>query len=150
MAGPHVLIVEAPYYETISDGLARGALQALTVAEATYERISVPGALEIPGAIAMAENAVIEGKRNYDGYVALGCVIRGETTHYDLVSEESARALMDLTVYDGVAIGNGIITVENEEQAWSRADPNDKNKGGGAAEAALRMIELRRQFAGNA
>ena len=143
----HLLIVEAPYYETISEGLARGAIQAMEAAGASFERISVPGALEIPAAIAFAENAAAEGGKAYDGYVALGCVIRGETSHYDIVAGESARAIMDLTVYDGVAIGNGIITVENEAQAWARANPDEKNKGGDAANAAIRMVQLRRELA---
>jgi 6,7-dimethyl-8-ribityllumazine synthase len=147
MAGINVLIVESPYYEHIADGLAKGAIAVLEKAGAAYDRVSVPGALEIPGAIALAENAAVEGAKAYDGYVALGCVIRGETTHYEIVSGESARALMDLTVYDGVVIGNGILTVENGDQAWARANPDDKDKGGGAAEAALAMIELRRKLA---
>lgn len=147
MSDTHLLIVESPYYQHIAEGLAKGAIAVLEKAGATYDRVSVPGALEIPGAIAMAENAAAEGARQYDGYVALGCVIRGETTHYEIVSGESARALMDLTVYDGVVIGNGILTVENGDQAWARANPDDKDKGGGAAEAALAMIALRRQLA---
>jgi len=147
MADTHILIVEARFYEAISDGLADGAIKALDKAGATYERVSVPGALEIPGAIALAENAVAAGTRSFDGYVALGCVIRGETTHYDLVAGESCRALMDLTIYDGLAVGNGIITVEDEAQAWARARADEKDKGGGAAEAALAMIAIRRQFA---
>lgn len=146
MSDTHVLIVESPYYEHIAEGLARGAIAVLEKAGATYDRVSVPGALEIPGAIALAENAAADGAKEYDGYVALGCVIRGETTHYEIVSGESARALMDLTVYDGVVIGNGILTVENGDQAWARANPDDKDKGGGAAEAALAMIELRRKL----
>lgn len=148
MTDTHVLIVESPYYEDIADGLAKGAIRALEKAGATYDRVNVPGALEIPGAIAAAENAALDGGKVYDGYVALGCVIRGETTHYEIVSGESARALMDLTVYDGVAIGNGVLTVENGDQAWARANPEDKDKGGGAAEAALAMIDLRRKLAG--
>lgn len=147
MASPHLLLVEARYYEDISEGLAEGAMRALKAAGATCDRITVPGALEIPGAIAMAEAAVQQGIRSYDGYVALGCVIRGETTHYETVANESARALMDLTVYDGVAIGNGIVTVENQDQAWARANPEDKDKGGDAARAALRMIQIGQQFA---
>jgi 6,7-dimethyl-8-ribityllumazine synthase len=150
MSDINVLIVESPYYEHIADGLAKGAISALEKAGASYDRVSVPGALEIPGAIALAENAALEGGKAYDGYVALGCVIRGETTHYEIVSGESARALMDLTVYDGVVIGNGVLTVENGDQAWARANPDDKDKGGGAAEAALAMINLRRKLAGDA
>ncbi|PJK28690.1 6,7-dimethyl-8-ribityllumazine synthase [Minwuia thermotolerans] len=147
MARAQILLVEARYYEDISDGLAEGAIAALEKAGAAYDRIVVPGALEVPGAIAMAEDAVQQGTRSYEGYVALGCVIRGETSHYDIVAGESARALMDLTVYDGVSIGNGILTVENHDQAWARADPKGKDKGGDAARAVLRMIELGQQFA---
>ena len=116
--------------------------RALTAAGATYDRISVPGALEIPAAIAFAH----VGQTHYDGYIALGCVIRGETTHYDTVCNESARAIMDLALAENLAIGNGILTVENEEQAWARADQNRKDKGGGAAEAALAMAALKRDM----
>lgn len=136
----HVLIVEARFYEGLADELARGAIAAIEAAGASWERISVPGALEIPGAIALAANA-----GNHDAYVALGTVIRGETTHYDIVAGESARAIMDLTL-EGLAIGNGILTVENEAQAWARASVNEMNKGGGAAEAALTMVALQRSL----
>lgn len=136
----HVLIVEARFYEGLADELARGAIAAIEAAGASWERISVPGALEIPGAIALAANA-----GNHDAYVALGTVIRGETTHYDIVAGESARAIMDLTL-EGLAIGNGILTVENEAQAWARARVNEMNKGGGAAEAALTMVALQRSL----
>lgn len=142
-AGQTFLIVEARYYEAISDELLRGAVAAIEAAGAKYERVSVPGALEIPGAIAIASDS----DNDYDGYVALGCVIRGETTHYEIVSGESARALMDLTL-EGIAIGNGILTVENEAQAWARARVDEQNKGGGAAVAALVMARLRRQLSG--
>ena len=133
---PKILIVEARYYEDISDALLAGAQAALARAGARVEKIAVPGALEIPGAIAMAA-------AKFDGFVALGCVIRGETTHYDIVSNESARGIMDLTVRERLAIGNGILTCENEEQAWERAKPDRLNKGGGAADACLAMIALR-------
>lgn len=146
MADVKVLLVEARYYEDISDGLAAGAIRVLEAAGVSYDRVTVPGALEIPGAVALAEDAVQRGVRDYDGYIALGCVIRGETSHYDTVAGESARALMDLTVYDNLAVGNGILTVENQAQAWARANPEDKDKGGDAARAALRMIELAQQF----
>ncbi len=136
---PKVLLIEARFYEDISDALAAGAIAALETAGASYERITVPGALEIPGVIRMAMN-------RYDAFVALGCVIRGETTHYDIVSGESARGIMDLTVQHNVAIGNGIITVEDEDQAWARAKMDDLDKGGGAARAALRMLEIKNQF----
>jgi 6,7-dimethyl-8-ribityllumazine synthase len=138
---PRVLIVEARYYEDISDALLAGAETALKRAGAAFERCAVPGALEIPGAIALAAS-------KYDGFVALGCVIRGETTHYDIVSNESARGIMDLTVRERIAIGNGILTCENEEQAWERAKPDKLNKGGGAAEACLAMIALKIKYSG--
>jgi 6,7-dimethyl-8-ribityllumazine synthase len=141
----HFLIVEARFYDALADAQVAGAERALKKADASWDRVSVPGALEIPAAITFAES----GKRHYDGYIALGCVIRGETTHYDIVCGESARALMDLAIAENLAIGNGILTVENEEQAWDRADQDRKDKGGGAAEAALAMVALRQEFGVN-
>ena len=138
----HYLIVEARFYDALADAQVAGAERAFSKAGASWDRISVPGALEIPAAIAFAES----GARHYDGYVALGCVIRGETTHYEIVCGESARALMDLAVAENLAIGNGILTVENAKQAWDRADLNRKDKGGGAAEAALAMVALKQEF----
>ncbi len=129
-----VLIVEARYYEDISASLAEGAIRALEKAGAAYDRLEVPGALEIPAAIAMRMN-------DYDGFVALGCVVRGETSHYDIVAGESARAIMDLTL-EGICIGNGILTVENMDQAKARAAVDRKDKGGFAANAVLRMIDI--------
>ncbi|WP_254475409.1 6,7-dimethyl-8-ribityllumazine synthase [Bartonella sp. B1098] len=143
---PHVLIVEARFYEEISDALLKGAVNALQKSEASYDIITVPGALEIPAAIAFAEQ---NNKISYDGYVALGCVIRGETYHFEIVANDSCRALMDLTIHKHLAIGNGILTVENEEQAWVRAKQDGKNKGGFAAEAALCMIALKKRFGDN-
>jgi len=140
--GLHFLIVEARFYEGLADELLRGAEGVLTAAGATFDRISVPGALEIPAAISFA----LDGDEDYDGFVALGCVIRGETSHYEIVSGESARALMDLTLAEGIALGNGILTVENEEQAWARARVGEMNKGGGAATAAVVMAALKRRF----
>ncbi|HEY4202174.1 MAG TPA: 6,7-dimethyl-8-ribityllumazine synthase [Devosiaceae bacterium] len=141
--GPHLLIIEARFYEDMADELARGAENALTASGATFDRISVPGVLEIPAALSMVLRAEKKGRAAaYDGYVALGCVIRGETTHYDIVSNESARALMDLAVEHRLALGNGIQTVENDEQAWARVKISEKNKGGAAARAALAMIAL--------
>ncbi len=143
---PHILIIDAPYYEHISQQLLEGAVEVLDREGATHERISVPGVLEIPAALSMAlEAQAINGDR-FDGYITLGCVIRGETTHYDVVAGESARALMDLSVDEALALGNGIQTVENEAQAIARASKSDKNKGGGAAQAALDMIKLRDQL----
>lgn len=140
---PHILIVEARFYKEFADGLAEGAIRVFEKAGATYERIAVPGAFEVPGVVAFASKTE---QPKFDGYLALGCVIRGETSHYEHICNESARALMDLAVRDGVALGNGIITVENETQARARANPDDKDKGGEAAEACLKMIEARRTF----
>lgn len=141
----HVLIVEARFYDEISNALLKGAVEALKEADADFDVVTVPGALEIPAAIAFAER----GEKKYDGYVALGCVIRGETYHFEIVSNESCRGIADLTVRKRLAIGNGILTVENEKQAWARAQPDKKNKGGFAAKAALRMIALKKKFGVN-
>ncbi|MCB1532473.1 MAG: 6,7-dimethyl-8-ribityllumazine synthase [Alphaproteobacteria bacterium] len=135
---PHILIVESSFYADIAAHLRAGAVAALERAGASHEIIQVPGALEIPAAIKIASKA---GK--YDGYVALGCVIRGETSHYDIVAGESARAIMDLTVHNELAIGNGILTCETKAQAIVRADPAQKNKGQSAVGAALTLIELK-------
>ncbi len=142
---PKILIVEARFYEELADEMARGAEAALTSSGARFERLAVPGAFEIPGAIAFAAHA--GGADGFDGYVALGCVIRGETTHYDYVCQESARGLMDLSVRDGLAIGYGILTCENRDQAWARAAQDQGDKGRAAVEACLRMVALRRRFA---
>lgn len=146
----HILIIEARFYEALADELAAGAVAALEARGATWQRASVPGVLEIPAAIKYALDAMAHGgfTKAFDGFVALGCVIRGETTHYDIVSNESARALMDLAVERSLALGNGIQTVENEAQAWARAKVSEKNKGGGAANACLDMIDLKRSFGG--
>ncbi len=143
MANPHILIVEARFYEELADELVAGAIEAVEAAGGTWERIDVPGALEIPAAISMADAG---DAAHYDGYVALGCVIRGETSHYDYVCGESARALQDLAVQDLLAVGNGILTVEDSKQAWARANRSEKNKGADAANAAIRMAELKRKF----
>ena len=145
-AKPHLLIIEARFYDDLSDALLDGAKSALDESGATYEIVTVPGALEIPGTIAMAMDGADAGGTFYDGYVALGMVIRGETYHFDIVSNESSRALMDLTISESVAIGNGIMTVENEAQAWARARKDEKDKGGFAARAALTMIALKNKF----
>ena len=139
---PHILIVEARYYDHLNDMLLAGARAAIEAAGHSHDTITVPGALEIPGAIALG----IEADR-YDAFVALGVVIRGETYHFDIVAGESARGLMALTL-DGVAIGNGILTTENEAQAIERADPARLDKGGGAAQAALAMLALRDRLGG--
>jgi 6,7-dimethyl-8-ribityllumazine synthase len=147
-SAPHLLIVEARFYDDMSDALLDGAKAALDEAGATYDVVTVPGALEVPAAIAMALDGADNGGTEYDGFVALGMVIRGETYHFDIVSNESSRALMDLAVSESLAIGNGILTVENEEQAWARAKRSDKDKGGFAARAALTMIELKKKLSG--
>jgi 6,7-dimethyl-8-ribityllumazine synthase len=136
----HILIAEARFYAHLNDMLLEGARGAIEAAGHSHETITVPGALELPGAIALA---VESGK--YDGYVALGVVIRGETYHFEIVAGESARGLMALTM-DGLAVGNGILTVENEQQAIARANPKHANKGGSAAEAALALLELKAKF----
>jgi 6,7-dimethyl-8-ribityllumazine synthase len=135
------LIVEARFYDHLNDMLIAGAKTTLKKAGHEVEVITVPGALEIPGTIAMAAES-----QGYDGFVAIGVVIRGETYHFEIVAGESARAIMALTM-DGIAIGNGILTVENEEQAIVRADPKQKDKGGEAAVAAMRLLELSEKFA---
>jgi 6,7-dimethyl-8-ribityllumazine synthase len=142
-AAPRILIVEARYYAHISDELMKGAIAALEAAGATVERITVPGAFEIPAAIAFAE----KGRQGFDGYVALGCVIRGETSHYEHVCTESARGLQDLAFRQHVALGFGILTCETEAQALARAGVDKRNKGGEAARACLAMVALKRRFA---
>lgn len=172
-AAPHLLVVEARYYEDIADELLAGVTHALQEVGASFDVITVPGALEIPSAIAMALDAttlkheLYDGvgaaleippeiamaldataltPKSYDGVVALGCVIRGETSHYDIVAGESARALMDLSVKRALPLGNGILTVETQEQAFARARVSEMNKGGAAALTALRMIALKRRL----
>lgn len=147
-SAPHLLIVEARFYDDMADALLDGAKAALEEAGATYDLITVPGALEIPAAISMALDGADNGGMEYDGFVALGMVIRGETYHFEIVSNESSRALMDLAVSESLAIGNGILTVENDEQAWARARRSDKDKGGFAARAALTMIGLKKKLSG--
>jgi 6,7-dimethyl-8-ribityllumazine synthase len=144
-----ILIVEARFYDHIADELLAGARAALKAAKAESDVVSVPGALEIPGVIAMAEEG---GHRpagvRYDGYVALGCVIRGETYHFEIVAGESARGMMDLSIGRRLAIGNGILTVDTEAQALARAKAGELDKGGGAVRACLAVIEVRRRLLG--
>jgi 6,7-dimethyl-8-ribityllumazine synthase len=142
----HVLIVESRFYTHISDELLKGAVQALEAAGCSYERIEVPGAFEVPAAIRIVSEATHGVKQPFDGYVALGCVIRGETTHYDYVCGESARGLQELAIRHGLAIGYGILTVENETQALARARVTEKNKGKDAVNACLAMIALKRKY----
>jgi 6,7-dimethyl-8-ribityllumazine synthase len=144
-----ILVVEARFYDDLADELLKGATEVLNAHDADYDVVTVPGALEIPGAIAVAEEG---GHRpagvRYDGYVALGVVIRGETYHFEIVSNESARGIMDLTIGRRLAIGNGVLTVEDEDQAWARARVSEGDKGGGAARAALEMVALKRRLLG--
>lgn len=137
-----ILIVVSPYYKDLADNMVAGAAAEIEACGGSYEIVEVPGALEIPTAIAMAGRM-----SNFDGYVALGCVIRGETTHYDTVCNDSSRAIQLLGL-QGYCIGNGILTVENRPQAEARADPKDQNKGGGAAAAALHLVALSRKWGG--
>ncbi len=139
---PRVLIVEARYYTDVADQLVNSVITELEAAECTYERLEVPGVFEVPAAILHA----MQSDREYAGAIALGCVIRGETTHYDHICEEASRALMDISL-SGVPLGFGILTVENKEQALVRADPAGKNKGAEIAEACLRMIEIENMYA---
>ena len=139
----HYLIVQANFYTELAAAQKQGAVAELEKAGASFDVISVPGALEIPAAIAIA--AVYPCP--YDGFIALGCVIRGETTHYETVCKESSRGLMDLAIQRNLAIGNGILTVENSEQAWERADMNRKDKGGDAARAAMAIVAVAKRYA---
>jgi 6,7-dimethyl-8-ribityllumazine synthase len=150
LTGARVLIVEARFYDDLADALLDGALEAVSSAGATAEVITVPGALEIPAVITIAMDAAEAAGRPFEAAVALGCVIRGETTHYDIVAGESCRALMDLSVSRKMALGNGILTVENEAQAWARARKTEMNKGGGAAEAALAVARIKRRLGARA
>lgn len=138
----HVLVIEARFYADIADAMAKGAIAALDAAGASHERAAVPGAFELPAALRMA---VDSGR--YHGYVALGCVIRGETSHYEHVCTEAAHGLSELATREGIALGFGLLTCDNEAQAWERADPKRQDKGGDAARACLAMIALKRRLA---
>lgn len=145
--GASVLVIEAHYYEEISEALARGALAVLEAADVGFERVAVTGALEIPLALALAVRAGTVGPDGrHQGCVALGCVIRGETSHYDIVAGESARGLMDVALRHGLALGNGILTVDSRAQALIRATPEQGDKGGMAARACLALMDVGRQF----
>ena len=146
LEGVRILVVGSGYYEDIADTLLAGATRALDAAKASYDVVTVPGALEIPQAVAITL-AAARGAKAYDGVVALGCVIRGETSHYDIVAGESARALMDIGVTRGVPVGNGILTVDTAEQARKRAGLDGGDKGGVAAAAALALVRLERDRA---
>jgi len=142
----NILIVEARFYAHISDMLLDGATSAIEKAGAHFERLAVLGALEIPTAIALAAKSGEHGGKSYDGYIALGCVIRGETYHFEIVASESARGLIDLGINNGLCIGNGILTVENEHQALARAAVDDGDKGGDAARACLALVHIRNRL----
>jgi 6,7-dimethyl-8-ribityllumazine synthase len=145
----HILAIEGRYYHHISDALLLGAEMALRELGATWEVVTVPGALEIPQVLSAAINAALfkdEAVNPFHGCLALGCVIRGETSHYDTVANESARALLTLSIHHGIPLGNGILTVENEAQAVARASVNGKNKGREAAEACLEVLRAKRDF----
>ena len=145
--GVRMLVVEARFYEDIADALLAGATRALQEAGVTFERVSVPGSLEVAPAIAIALDAAERSGRPYEGAVALGCVIRGETLHFEIVSQESARALLELSLARRLPIGNGILTVDTDAQAWTRARPEEADKGGDAARAALSLVRLKRRLA---
>jgi 6,7-dimethyl-8-ribityllumazine synthase len=146
LEGARVVIVEARFYDDIADALLDGATRVLDEAKVGWDRVTVPGSLEVPAAIAMAADGSARQGAQYDAAVALGCVIRGDTIHFEIVSMESARALMDLSVRELFPIGNGIITVDTEAQAWARARREEGDKGGDAARAALAMLRLKRRF----
>jgi 6,7-dimethyl-8-ribityllumazine synthase len=145
--GARVLIVEARFYDDIQDALLEGAVAELRSAGARYDVVTVPGALEIPAAIVFALDAAEQSGEPYDAVVALGCVVRGDTIHFEIVSMESSRALMDLSMQRRVPLGNGIITVNTDAQAWARARAGELNKGGHAARAALTMLRIKRRLA---
>ena len=147
LSGARALIVEARFYEDIQDALLEGALNELKAANVTHDVITVPGALEIPAAIAIALDAAENNGAPYDAVIALGCVIRGETIHFEIVSMESSRGLMDLAVTRRIPLGNGIITVNTQAQAWARARAGELDKGGDAARAALAMLRIKRHLA---
>src|SRR3954454_16737147 len=147
VSGARALIVEARFYDDLQDVMLEGAVAELKAAGVTHEVITVPGALEVPAAIAIAIDAAAANGKPYDAAIALGCVIRGDTIHFEIVSMESSRALMDLSVARKFPLGNGIITVNTEEQAWARARVKELNKGGDAARAALAVLRIKRRLA---
>ncbi|MCK1733356.1 6,7-dimethyl-8-ribityllumazine synthase [Bradyrhizobium sp. 138] len=147
ISGARALIVEARFYDDLQDALLDGAVAELKAAGLTHDVLTVPGALEIPAAVAIAVDAAAAHGKPYDAVIALGCVIRGDTIHFEIVSQESSRALMDLAVSRKLPLGNGILTVNNEDQAWARARASELNKGGDAARAALAMLRIKRRLA---
>lgn len=147
ISGARALIVEARFYDDLQDALLDGAVAELKAAGLTHDVITVPGALEIPAAVAIAVDAAAANGKPYDAVIALGCVIRGDTIHFEIVSQESSRALMDLAVARKLPLGNGILTVNNEDQAWARARASELDKGGDAARAALATLRIKRRMA---
>jgi 6,7-dimethyl-8-ribityllumazine synthase len=147
LKGVRILVVEARFYDDISEELLKGATKVLDAAGAIYDRVTVPGSLEIPAAIIIALDAAERAGKPYEGAVALGCVIRGDTIHFEIVSFESSRGLMEISRTRGVPIGNGIVTVDNDAQAWMRAKVGEADKGGDAARAALALVRLKRRLA---
>jgi 6,7-dimethyl-8-ribityllumazine synthase len=147
LRGVRILVLEARFYDDIADELLKGATRVLEAAGAVFDCMSVPGSLEIPPAITIALDAAERGGKPYEGAVALGCVIRGDTIHFEIVSHESARGLMEISRTRGVPIGNGILTVDNDAQAWMRARIEEADKGGEAARAALALVRLKRRLA---
>lgn len=145
---PYLLIIDARFYEDIADELVKGAIAAIEAGQASYTRVSVPGAFEVPAAVRFAVRSMelVGGRRRYDGYVLLGCVIQGETDHYEHIGRETIRAISDITVEYSLAVGLGILTCDTREQAIARAAVNQGNKGAAAAEAALHMIRVKRSF----
>ena len=145
---PHIMIVESPYYEEINNNMVESVLIELSNFGATHERFEVPGSFELPGAIrfAIESEKINPERKKFDGYIALGCVIRGETSHYDYVCGESARGLNDLVLEHGIALGYGVLTTENREQAIARSSRDQHDRGGAAARACLAMIEMKREF----
>ena len=147
ISGARALIVEARFYDDIQDALLQGAVAELRVTGVGHDVLTVPGALEIPAAIAIAFDAAEKNGKPYDAAIALGCVVRGETFHFEIVAMESSRGLMDISINRRIPLGNGILTVNTEEQAWARAKSDDMNKGGDAARAALAMLRIKRRLA---
>jgi 6,7-dimethyl-8-ribityllumazine synthase len=147
ISGARALIVEARFYDDLQDALLEGAIAELTAAGLSHDIVTVPGALEIPAAVAIAVDSAAGHGKPYDAVIALGCVIRGDTIHFEIVSQESSRALMDLAVARKLPLGNGILTVNNDEQAWARARASELNKGGDAARAAIAMLRIKRRLA---
>lgn len=146
ISGARVLIVEARFYDDIQDAMLEGALAEIEKAKCRHEIITVPGALEIPAAVVMAVNSAEDSGVDFDAVIALGCVIRGDTIHFEIVSMESSRALMQIAVDRALPLGNGIITVNTQEQAWARARKGELDKGGDAARAALAMLRIKRRY----